>query len=1082
MIAGLSGSLLSHDGLLRLMREPGGLGAGLAGAGASGLAQQPLGELRPHIGSVLHARAVFDRVVEPLAGVLGVRPVPLAAGDTVDAVLQRDGDRLAALVATSGTHQSVWRHAVHCGLAHGLRWCVSVNTTSVAIVDVARAYARRHAEFDLAALLDDEGTFAVFRALLHAASLASSAEGPLLDRVVAFCEQHRTEVGVALRDGVRQALLRLVAAFRSASRRPAEAELLDESLTVIYRVLFLLFAEARNLVPGWHPVYRSSYSIETLRGRLERGAPPRGTWEALQAIARLAHGGCRAGSLRVPPFNGRLFSPTDAPLAERVPLDDQAVGDALAALTTRAGRRGLERISYADLGVEQLGAVYEHLLDYDLAAGPAHAPPLLVPTGRRKATGSFYTPRSLAEFLVRRTLAPMVKDATPDQVLALRVLDPAMGSGAFLVAACRFLAAAYEQALVRDGSLAADEVDDDDRAGFRRAVAQRCLFGVDVNPMAVQLGRLSLWLATLASDKPLTFLDHRLRTGNSLVGAGIEDVLRHPAPGAAPHRRGDVPLFPDAELESCVGSAVSTRQAIAGTPDDRIDQVRAKERALSEMNREDGVLERWKTAASLWCAGWFDRARGRQTFAALLDRVLRDGGPLPRHLADPLLASARATADAERFFHWTLEFPEVFHDARGRRAPQGGFDAVVGNPPWDMLRADARTPGRAGMRQFARGSGVYRLQGPGHANLYHLFLERSLRLLKPLGRAGLVVPGGFAHESSSAPLRRAVLDRTRVDTFTVVENHAGIFPVHRSLRFLLLTLEAGGRTEALPARFGLRALDALDRIPDSDDGREPEALVLPRALIERVGGASMTIPAVRSAADVEVLSDVAFRVPATGDPDGWHIRFGRELNATDDRPLFGPHGLPVLEGKQLHPFRVDPASARFRISPAAAAAALDPATTFGRPRLAYRDVAAATNRTTLIAAILPAGVVTTHTVSCLKDPLDERSQWFLCGMFNSYIANYFVRMQVGTHVTAAIVARLPVPRPPAPDRRLQRVAALSRALARRWDDRAFARLNGLAALLYGLSRHQLAHVLDTFPLVPPGAKRATLQMYDAEKV
>ena len=128
-------------------------------------------------------------------------------------------------------------------------------------------------------------------------------------------------------------------------------------------------------------------------------------------------------------------------------------------------------------------------------------------------------------------------------ILSLRVLDPAMGSGAFLVAACRYLASAYEAALVRDGAVSGEDITEVDRAEFRRAVAQRCLYGVDINPMAVQLGRLSLWLATLSADRPLTFLDHRLRAGNSLVGASLSDLARQPPGGDRRARPTRLPLF-----------------------------------------------------------------------------------------------------------------------------------------------------------------------------------------------------------------------------------------------------------------------------------------------------------------------------------------------------------------------------------------------------------------------------------------------------------------------------------------------------------------------------------------------------------
>jgi hypothetical protein len=248
-------------------------------------------------------------------------------------------------------------------------------------------------------------------------------------------------------------------------------------------------------------------------------------------MTRLAHAGCEAGDLRVTPFNGRLFSPARTPLAERRDLDDEAARRAVLALSTRAApdRAGRERITYRDLGVEQLGAVYETLLDYEPRL--SHAPdsrgrvtrPIVTlepGSGVRKATGTFYTPQPIADYLVRRTLSPLTHHARADDILQLRIVDPAMGSGAFLVAACRFLAREYERALIREGTCSPGDLDETARVVIRRTVAERCLYGVDLNPMAVQLARLSLWLATLAADRPLSFLDHRLQTGDSLLGAG----------------------------------------------------------------------------------------------------------------------------------------------------------------------------------------------------------------------------------------------------------------------------------------------------------------------------------------------------------------------------------------------------------------------------------------------------------------------------------------------------------------------------------------------------------------------------------
>ena len=593
---------------------------------------------------------------------------------------------------------ATWRDTVRLGIRQSDRWCFRLSGPRLRIADSSRTYSRQFAQFDLETALDREETFAVFWGLLRGAAMAGTSGDarPLLDRAIELTEQHRASVRSSLQHGVHEALTHLTRALSGAasgrnSSSSTAVSAFDEALVVIYRILFLLFAEARGLVPRWHPIYRDAYTIESLRGPVETQPAPVGIWETLQAIARLAHRGCRIGSLHVPPFNGRLFSPAHAPLADSVPLDDRVARLALLALTTRTGRDGCQRIAYGDLGVEQLGGVYERLLDFNPAssAGRARVPGVLVRGERRKSTGAFYTPRPLTEYLVRRALAPLVATASPESILALRVLDPAMGSGAFLVAACRYLAAAYEAALVRAGGVSTDDISDRERADYRRTIAQRCLYGVDINPMAVQLGRLSLWLATLSADRPLTFLDHRLRTGNSLVGASAADMSRQ-APGAG--RRGGsraLPLFEDGAQDVALCEAIAVRSRIATEPGDTLEQVRAKEHALATLTRRDAPVERWKEVCDLWCSAWFRTRHNRAAvpFGALADQILGHGS-LPAHVAEPLVAESRNIAARERFFHWTFEFPEIFCDASGEPLARPGFDAIIGNPPWEMLRGD----------------------------------------------------------------------------------------------------------------------------------------------------------------------------------------------------------------------------------------------------------------------------------------------------------------------------------------------------------------------------------------------------------
>jgi hypothetical protein len=780
-------------------------------------------------------------------------------------------------------------------------------------------------------------------------------------------------------------------------------------------------------------------------------------------------------------FNGRLFSPVHSPLSESMTLDDGDVREAVLALTTRPLRQGRAPIAYGDLGVEQLGGIYERLLDFESAAPAGAKTPALVRSGRRKATGSFYTPRSVADYLVRRTLAPLVRDASPAEILGLRVLDPAMGSGAFLVSACRYLAGAYETALRRDGGFTSDDITDADRTGFRRTVAQRCLFGVDTNPMAVQVGRLSLWLATLAADRPLTFLDHRLRVGNSLVGASLDDIARQPpSRGRSGKRPVPLALFGHDDFDSVLAGVVGIRDEIASGPGDTLDQVRGKERALAGLS-SGAALPRLIEVADLWCSPWFAPGASRgilaTAFGPLVETVLYGRTTLAERHTRELRDQVRAIVSVSRFFHWTLEFPEVFFDNTGQALGRAGFDAIVGNPPWAVLRGDsggasARSAARAAGSQltaFTREAGIYRLQGDGHANLYQLFLERALMLLRAGGRLGFVLPWGFAIDRGSAPLRRAVLDRTHVDSLVSVENRDGVFPIHRGLKFLLIAASNQGPTAHLPCRFGIRSPAALDELPDI--GGHGLAIMLPRAVVEKFDGPSLAIPEVRTAMDLEILTQIAFDCRAVGDPEGWNVHFGRELNATEDSGHFvrstrKADGMPVLEGKHVRPFAVDSEAASFRIARSTAARLLSDDERFARNRLAYRDVAASTNRLTLIAAIVPAGTVTTHTLFCIKEDLTLKDQRYLCGIFNSFVANFLVRLRVNTHVSAAVIDRIPIPKPRPGDARMKDVARLAAKLAATHDQDDFARLQATAASLYGLNREQFAHVLETFPLVP----------------
>jgi len=1091
MIPGLSGELVSSAYLARYVREQEDSGA-RPDAWARGVVRW-WRHARQALGPASAPRTMLDLGALPVVSLLGYRvqrlePAPWghvgvlagAAGPSAVLLSTRWGD------STAGA----WRHALRSSLAARLPWAIVYSGSHLTVIDGSRPWARRALGFDLDTVCRSPGAMHALWLLARADALGVDGSSELA-RVAAASDRHGVDVCAALGTGVLDALAQMVAALdqsrgvRHPRDRGADGRLFEQSLTIVYRLLFLLFAEARGLVPIGHQVYRQAYSMDALCRRILETPRARGVWATVQAMCRLAHAGCQADDLRVTAFNGRLFAPARTPLAERRRIPDEAAARALRALATTPTRAGRQRIAFHDLGVEQLGAVYERVLEYEpVRRSGALA---LQPTStERKTTGSFYTPRPVTDFVVRRTLAPIVEGRSSDAILALRVVDPAMGSGAFLVSACRFLAERAERALVAEGTWMERDVTEADRADLRRTVAERCLYGVDINPTAVQLARLSLWLTTLAADRPLTFLDHHLARGNSLVGARLADLERPPAARVAPRVTDEqCTLFGHEALHALARDVVPERLRLALDPSSTAEAVHEKEQRLDRLLAGTGALARWANAADLWCGLALDGARavGPGVYAEWQRHVVGLDTSLPARQCRAACEHATALARRHGAVHWELAFPEVFLDEAGRPLADAGFDAVVGNPPWEMMRADTGdAERRAGRRDdsravlaFVRGSGHYPLQGRGHVNQYQLFVERMLQWLRPDGRFGLILPSGIQSDVGSADLRRALLDGCRVDTWLGFDNRKGIFPIHRGVRFVLLAGAAGGRTDAVPLSGGLLDATCLDQLPDLPREGDPAAprVRLTRDFLGRWDPEHLTIPALSTPLEAGIAWR-ALASPALSSPAGWGVRFGRELNATDDRAHLVPRGagatlLPVVEGKHLRPFGVALESVERFIAPGAAAARLGASASYGMARVCYRDVASFSNRLTLIAALLPPGVVSTHTVFCTKRPVPPPEAWCLVGLLNSLVANYLVRLQMSTHVTTALMARLPVPRPGPGSSELREVAALAEHLSRcsiEGDPESYARLNTIAAHLYGLSAEEYRHVVSTFPLLP----------------
>jgi hypothetical protein len=349
-------------------------------------------------------------------------------------------------------------------------------------------------------------------------------------------------------------------------------------------------------------------------------------------------------------------------------------------------------------------------------------------------------------------------------------------------------------------------------------------------------------------------------------------------------------------------------------------------------------------------------------------------------------------------------------------------------------------------------------------------------LAKPGGRIGLVLPSGIVADAGSAALRRLIFSRCAVERIVGFDNRAGTFPIHRSVKFVLLSAVAGHPTREVACRFGEADPSTLDHAL-ADDGQPDPAWFATRvtpALLEKVSGDDLSIPDIRSPVDLAVLERAAELFAPLGSARGWNAHFGRELNATEDRQWLrtGEDGMPVLEGKLIEPFRAFPDRARWTIAAADAERLLG--SRCRRGRLAYRDVASATNRLTLIAAVLPPRTASTHTLFCLKEPLPQRGQHLLCSLFNSLVVNFLVRLRVTTHVTTHIVERLPIPLEDQLGADAADLVIAARTLARGHDVGMFARMNALVARRYRLNEEEFAYVLSTFPLIESKERAAML--------
>ena len=803
------------------------------------------------------------------------------------------------------------------------------------------------------------------------------------------------ELSAELLDESLPELARAVAREMSGKRTDPDffERLRDAVTTILFRLLFVLYAEDRGLLPMGRREYKVA-SLSQMRDEIANHADRGIQFSEVMgnhfvAFSELC-GAIGQGdeALGLPPYNGKLF-------ADNGLSGFQISNLVFARLVDKLSRRILSgkkrRINYRDLSVRHLGAVYERLLLHEFADHPQGGVQVRLSPYVRKNAGSYYTPDELTELVIERTLSPLLSDnkrAWDDAVrrgdseaetkkldpaaaaLNLRICDPAMGSGHFLAAvvdhiadkALEYMAEADEKSrpspvtaeianvrarIVQNAKKRGIELPEhlDDRLLVRRLALKRAVYGVDKNPWAAELAKLSLWLHTFTVGAPLSFLNHHLQAGDSLFGEWIESGFRQMEKwGGA--------LFTREFLDSA-REAAALMAAVEARPDADVAEVRGSARdyrKFAETNRKlENLLRlihslRWMAAEESGLPRKERERRGNDRLAALVHlfgngwggptKVLEDWA-LPKSKRGPsadimreTLVRAAGLNRRERFLHWESVFPGVWPRQNGG-ADNGGFDAVVGNPPWDRMRMEeiewfkerrrevAQAPTASERKRLvrnlqeidphltalyhqaasnvkaaervARTGGEYPMMSGGDLNLYSLFVERAMRLIRPSGMIGLLTPSGifadqtsskFFREMSTAKRLSAVFDfhnrrvatkeeRAKAKRQTNGERPRTRFFSEVDSRVKFCAFVAGGGGRKFAKAEGAFSLNSVAEIKDEDRRveMEPDSFAL-------VNPNTDTAPIFRTRRDQKMTLGVYRKIPVLhkhGNPRVWAV-------------------------------------------------------------------------------------------------------------------------------------------------------------------------------------------------------------------
>jgi hypothetical protein len=789
----------------------------------------------------------------------------------------------------------------------------------------------------------------------------------------------------------------LAKAIAAAAPDAPLEEVRQGALIVLYRLLFILYAEDRDLLPVRDGRYDDYGLREKVRGDVGRRRDRNDVfsqtaaryWSVIDDLCRAIDKG--DGSIGLPPYNGGLFDRERTPILNHIRIGDAVMAGVIDALSFERTPEGRKYINYRDLSVQQLGSIYERLLEYELIrdGGSIVVRPNVF---ARKGSGSYYTPDDLVGLIVRETIGPLVdarmeafaakakeversgrnddsrrgtlgKVDPASKILELKICDPAMGSGHFLVSLVDFLtdriiaAIAEARALVpfvdydsplilriadirsrifanaedRGWTIDFDQLDD--RHIVRRMILKRCVYGIDKNPMAVELAKVALWLHTFTVGAPLSFLDHHLRCGDSLFGAWVRAGMDKAAAWGAP-------LLLHQPMARAIGAAAGMR-TIEGLTDIEIAEAHNSALMFTGVVLQTAPLDAFlsfiqaldwlapKTAADKAAlTAFFDGQFGDPVSVASGEAKIVNGSPEATRFAE-IFAAARELIGEERFLNWQVTFLGVW-SAWESAQPTGGFDAVIGNPPWDRMKLQqvewfaARRPeiamaqrasdrarmiaalakdgdplagdyAKASARaetaaKIARTSGNYPLLSGGDTNINSLFIERAKQLCAPGGIVGLLVPSGIATEMASQEFFSNLIENDNIkcvyDFFNKRDTGELFFPdVYYRFKFSAFVFSPSEK------KFGGAQFATFVR--SVADLEKPGVIyTLSLTDFKRVNPNTVTAPIYRAQRDKDISTLIYGRLPILVDRSGsepkraWPVRYTTLFHMANDSRFF----------------------------------------------------------------------------------------------------------------------------------------------------------------------------------------------------